>query len=124
MAFKDGSPVNGLYPLAMLHSGMADKENKLGQTQRKLQGANTFAQNRMCTEMGTLPGPHSLVSGRKDAKHPHVTVRTSPPKGGLVCVVVFFNKRMKHRGGGRKVNGLLQLDYAVCGANALQTGMG
>lgn len=66
----------------MLLSGMADKENKLGQTQRKLQAANTFVQNRMCTEMGTLPVPHSMVSGQKDGKHPCVTVHTPPPKGG------------------------------------------
>ena len=36
-------------------------------------------------------------------------------------MVIFFNKRMKHRGGERKVNGLLQLDYSICGAKALQT---
>lgn len=38
-----------------------------------------------------------------------------------VRVVIFFNKRMKYKGGGTKVNGLLQLDYSVRGTKALQT---
>lgn len=98
---------------------MADKENKLGQTQRKLQAANTFVQNRMCTEMGTPSVPHSLFLARR-MQNTRVWQYVPLHQKG-VRAVIFFNKRMKHRGGGRKVNGLLQLDCSVCGAKALQT---
>lgn len=42
--FQIKSPVNRLYPLATLLSGTVDKENKLSQTQRKMQTANTCSE--------------------------------------------------------------------------------